>query len=49
MSFPMYGTVFAFFAIINKKKKINRVMTKKMVWNERTSPFKHVHINQGKI
>ena len=48
MSFPMYGTVFAFFAIISKKK-INLVMTKKMVWNERMSPFKHVHINQGKI
>ena len=49
MYFPMYGTVFAFFALINKKKIINRQMTKNMVWNERMSPFKHVHIIQSKI
>ena len=44
MSFQMYGTVFAFFALINKKIIINCVMTNKMVWNECVSPFKHVHI-----
>ena len=49
MSFPMFGTVFAFFALINKKIIINRVMAKKMAWNERMRPFKHVHIIQGKI
>ena len=48
ISFPMYGTVFAFFASINKNDFLC-VMTKKMVWNERMSPFKHVHIIQGKI
>ena len=45
--FPMYGTVFACFALT--KIMINRVMTKQMFWYERTSPFKHVHIIQGKI
>ena len=43
MCFPMYGTVFAFFALINKKIIINCVMTNKIVWNERMSPFKHVN------
>ena len=33
-----------FFALINKKIMINNVMTNKMVWNDCTSPFKHVHI-----
>ena len=47
MPFQMYGTVFFVFALINKV--INRVMTKKMAWNERVSPFKHVHIIHGKI
>ena len=28
MSFPMYGTVFAIFSLINEKIIINRVMTK---------------------
>ena len=49
MPVQMYGTVFFVFALINKKKVINRVMTKKMAWNERMSPFKHVHIIHGKI
>ena len=35
--------VLHFFALINKKN-INCVLTNKMVWNERMSPFKHVHI-----
>ena len=49
MSFSMYGTVFAFFALFIKKIRINCVMTNKMVWNESMSPFKHVHIIKGKI
>ena len=49
MSFPMYGTVFAFFALINEKIIINRVLTKEMAWNKSMSPFKHVHIIQVKI
>ena len=44
MSFPMYSTGFAFFALINKKIRINCVMTNKMVGSESISPFKHVHI-----
>ena len=56
MCFPIYGTLSAFFALINKKiinsaffalinkKIINCAMTNKMAWNERMSPFKHVHI-----
>ena len=49
MCFPMYGTVIAFFASINKKIIINCAMTNKMVWNERMGPFKHVLIIKDKI
>ena len=37
-----------FFAFINKIIP-NCVMMNKMVWNERMSPFEHVHIIKGKI
>ena len=43
MCFPMYGTGFAFFALINKTMN-KSVMKNKMVWNGRMPPFKHVHI-----
>ena len=49
MCFPMYDTGFVRFALINKRKIIYCVMTNKMVWSERMSPFKHVHIIMGKI
>ena len=49
MFFQMYGTVFCVVCINLQKLIINRVMTKMMVWNERMSPFKHVHIIQSKI
>ena len=49
MALPIYGTVFAFFALINKKKRIYCVMTNKMDWIERMSPVKHIHIIQGKF
>ena len=42
--FQCTALFFAFFALINKKIIINSVMTSKMVWNERKSPFKHVNI-----
>ena len=45
----MYGAVFAFFALIIKKNIINCLMLNKMVWNERMSTIKHVHIIKGKI
>ena len=48
MALPMYGTVFAFFALINKKI-INCVMTNEMDRIERMSPVKHIHIIQGKF
>ena len=45
----MYGAVFAFFALIDKKIIINCVMANKIVWNERMSTIKPVHIIKGKI
>ena len=43
MYFPMYGTVLRF--RLNLQKIImNCAMMDKMVWDERMSPFKQVHI-----
>ena len=46
MTLPMYGTVFAFFALI-KSIMINCVMTNKMARNEHMNRVRHIHIIQG--
>ena len=46
MTLPMYGTVFTFFAFI-EKKVINCVMTNKMARNQHMNPVRHIHIIQG--
>ena len=43
-AFSNVGHCFCVFCINKQKIVINSVMKNKMVWNERTSPFKHVHI-----
>ena len=48
MALPLYGTVFVFLYPLTQII-INCVLTNKMVWNERMSPYKHVHIIQSKF